>query len=293
MHRRHTSAQAALAFAALIVGALTIVAGEAPAEGAVPDIIRPEEVRPGMKGYALTVFEGTEPEPFEIEVVGRLVRALPQQDIILIRCTDPKLRDMRIALGMSGSPVYVRDAGGEGGRGKGRLMGALAYSWWFQIEAIAGVTPITNMLGEEEGLVRSGPAERRAEPISRSSVSGIGEGDRTAPPYLNGPLDYIAAAADPLGYDRLRRSRASRRPEQNLPRRASVEVHPLGWGRGKTLFAGSGIPAPGALTPVATPLMVSGLPAGCLAELRKQLAPLGLVPVQGGGGRGEARPLLQ
>jgi hypothetical protein len=32
--------------------------------------------------------------------------------------------------------------------------------------------------------------------------------------------------------------------------------------------------------------MVSGLPTGCLAELRRQLAPLGLEPVQGGGGGG-------
>lgn len=272
MHRRHASAYAAFAFAAFIV-TIPAAAGEAPAEEAAPDIIRPEEVRRGMKGYALTVFEGTEPEPFEIEVVGRLVRALPQQDIILIRCTDPKLRDMRVASGMSGSPVYVRDPGGEGGRGKVRLMGALAYSWMFQLEAIAGVTPITNMLGEEEGLLRggpalgrapaepeaSGPAERRAEPILRSPVGGIGDGerDRTAPPLARGPFDYIAASADPLAYDRL---------------------------RGTTLFAGSGVPVPGALTPVTTPLMVSGLPPGYLAELRRQLAPLGLVPVQGGGG---------
>ena len=133
VHRIHASVSATLATLALLVSA------PASAAGAAPEIIRPEEVRPGMKGYALTVFEGTEPEPFEIEVVGRLERALPQQDIILIRCTDPKVRDMKIALGMSGSPVYVRDAPEAGGRGKARLMGAIAYSWWFQIEAIEGV----------------------------------------------------------------------------------------------------------------------------------------------------------
>jgi hypothetical protein len=237
-------------------------AGEPQAEAVRQDIIRPEDVRPGMKGYALTVFEGTEPEPFDIEIVGRLEKMLPQQDIILIRCTDDKLRDMKVVAGMSGSPVYVKDADG-----KTRLVGALAYSWSFQIEAVAGVTPITNMLGGPEG------PERQAAGRLRGSWPGpahaASSGQRRRPDQ---------AAADPLfalgpaGRDRQMSGRRGP-PRERAP------------GRSRPAPPGPD-EAPGGLSPVATPLMVSGLPVRCFAELRRQLAPLGLEPVQGGGGGG-------
>src|SRR5208337_1390973 len=38
--------------------------------------------------------------------------------------------------GMSGSPIYIN----------GRLIGAYAYGWQFEQEAVAGVTPIASML---------------------------------------------------------------------------------------------------------------------------------------------------
>jgi len=44
--------------------------------------------------------------------------------------------------GMSGSPIYL----------DGRLAGALAYGWHFAKDAVAGVTPIANMLAEQVSL---------------------------------------------------------------------------------------------------------------------------------------------
>ena len=38
-----------------------------------------------MKGFGLSVFKGTKPERFEVEVVGVLKNVLPKQDMILIR----------------------------------------------------------------------------------------------------------------------------------------------------------------------------------------------------------------
>ena len=37
-----------------------------------PDVMPVAEVRPGMKGYGLTVFEGTRPERFDVEVIDVL-----------------------------------------------------------------------------------------------------------------------------------------------------------------------------------------------------------------------------
>jgi hypothetical protein len=95
-----------------------------------------DEIKKGMKGYGLTVFEGTKPEKFQVEVVDVVPKFLLRQDIILIRVSHPVTDRAGIIGGMSGSPIYI----------DGRLAGALAYAWRFQKEPIAGVTPINNML---------------------------------------------------------------------------------------------------------------------------------------------------
>src|ERR1700747_2081025 len=43
------------------------------------------DVRPGMEGYALTVFSGTKPERFKVRVVAVMRAFLPKEDVILIR----------------------------------------------------------------------------------------------------------------------------------------------------------------------------------------------------------------
>ncbi|MBW2719504.1 MAG: hypothetical protein JRD94_13455 [Deltaproteobacteria bacterium] len=37
-----------------------------------PEFIHVDEIRPGMKGYGLSVFRGTEPERFDVEVIDVL-----------------------------------------------------------------------------------------------------------------------------------------------------------------------------------------------------------------------------
>ena len=69
------------------------------------ETLRPEQLKPGMKGYGLTVFKGTEPEKFDVEIIGVLKNAMPRQDMILIRCKHPVLEHANIIQGMSGSPV--------------------------------------------------------------------------------------------------------------------------------------------------------------------------------------------
>jgi hypothetical protein len=106
--------------------------------GDPPKILPLSEVRAGMVGEALTVFQGTKPQAFKIRVISIMRQFLPKQDIILIRAEDPRVEFSGIVAGMSGSPVYVG----------GRLMGAIAYGWSFSKEPIGGVTPIETMLAE-------------------------------------------------------------------------------------------------------------------------------------------------
>jgi hypothetical protein len=96
------------------------------------------EVHAGLHGVAYTVFEGTKPEPMDLEILGVLKNALgPHQDMILARLKGAKPEYTGVVAGMSGSPVYV----------DGKLLGALSYRIGeFSKEPIAGITPIAEML---------------------------------------------------------------------------------------------------------------------------------------------------
>ena len=94
------------------------------------------EVRKGMKGYGLTVFEGTKIEKFDVEIVGVMHNIGPGQNLILAQVDSPVVRRAGIIAGMSGSPVFI----------DGKVIGALAYAWQFAKEPIAGITPIEEML---------------------------------------------------------------------------------------------------------------------------------------------------
>ena len=99
--------------------------------GPPPAIMPLSDVKPGMVGQALTVFQGTKPEPFKVRVVSVMRNFLPKQDVILIRAEDPRVEFSGIVAGMSGSPVYI----------DGKLVGAVAYAWNFAKEPLGGVTP--------------------------------------------------------------------------------------------------------------------------------------------------------
>lgn len=96
------------------------------------------ELKDGMKGYGLTVFKGTEPEKFDVEVVGVLKNFRPAQELILIKTPHPRLDVAKIVRGMSGSPIFIN----------GKLVGAYSYGWNFMTDPVAGVTPIGLMLTE-------------------------------------------------------------------------------------------------------------------------------------------------
>jgi hypothetical protein len=96
------------------------------------------QVKPGMQGYAYTIFAGDQVEKFDLEVLGILDNFLgPKQSIILVQLKGPKVEHTGVVAGMSGSPVYL----------DGKLAGALSLKLGiFTKEPIAGVTPIQDVL---------------------------------------------------------------------------------------------------------------------------------------------------
>src|SRR5437773_1401484 len=78
-----------------------------------------EDLKPGMKGVARTVFSGTEPQDFGLEILGVLDGYTgPRQSTIIARLSGPNVDRTGVFAGMSGSPVFIDD----------KLVGAIAYS---------------------------------------------------------------------------------------------------------------------------------------------------------------------
>jgi hypothetical protein len=212
-----------------------------------------------MKGYGLTVFRGTEPERFDVEVIDVLRNFQPDQDLILVRTRHPVLEQAIVVAGMSGSPVYL----------EGKLAGAYAYGWLFGKEPIAGVTPIANMMAElgravdprvwkaigasprallqgSAGPSRRGSARANRAVRDKTQLAGL-------PPYLGRtPVD----AFEPL-----------RQYDQLYPRPTLGDETTL--------------------RPALTPVMYSGLDPSVARIMDEQLGRFGLVGLQAGGG---ARP---
>jgi len=98
---------------------LPLVSAEVPPprpKAGKPEIMHENEVKPGMKGVAWTVLQGTEPEPIPVEIIGISKNMWgPKQDIILAKMLGKALRT-NVAKGMSGSPVYIN----------GKLIGAVS-----------------------------------------------------------------------------------------------------------------------------------------------------------------------
>src|SRR5438067_11705047 len=126
------------------------------------------QIHIGMKGVAYTVFQGTKPEPMDVEVLGILKNANgPKGDIILVRLGGTKAEYTGVVAGMSGSPVYF----------DGKLAGAVAFRIReFSKEPIAGVTPISEMLeiSALDSTPTNIPVQAKTGPSLTAKTSGPG-----------------------------------------------------------------------------------------------------------------------
>lgn len=212
------------------------------------------QVRPGLKGYGLSVFRGTRIEKFDVTIIDVLRGIDFEMDMVLIRLDSGPAVDERwgIIEGMSGSPIYTQD---------GRLIGALAYGWEFQIEPIAGVTPIEQMIEQfdprhpiAQAYAERRDTEQRRDPRRQETAQTGALWPR------HGPLEV---AGRPVRSVELARNDDDARL---MARRQ----------------AGAGV-----LKPLATPVMVSGMGMRGMRLLEDLLAPHNLRPVQAGGVRAD------
>ena len=117
-----------------------------------------EDLRPGMKGTSRTVFSGTEPQEFGVEILGVLPGFPgPRQSAIIARLSGANVEKTGVFAGMSGSPVYIDN----------KLIGAIAFSFPISKEPIAGITPIQQMID----IFEKGSAGQTSRPKEPRAVS--------------------------------------------------------------------------------------------------------------------------
>ncbi|HZP01003.1 MAG TPA: SpoIVB peptidase S55 domain-containing protein, partial [Terriglobia bacterium] len=184
--------------AATALGIFLLCAVAVPAQD-TSDFFPSAEVRPGLKGVGRTIFEGDKVEEFQVEFLGVLKNVLaPKRDIILARLSGGPLEKTGVIAGMSGSPVYV----------DGKLVGAIALSFPFSKEPLAGITPIGEMLdvaptAAPPSASHPAPAMNLNYRISRDA----GEGERLVLDENNtlaGLADLFPADGAPFLPDNLR-----------------------------------------------------------------------------------------
>jgi hypothetical protein len=132
------------------------------------------DVKPGLKGVGRTIFQGDQIEEFQVEILGILKNVLaPKHDLILARLSGGPLEKTGVIAGMSGSPVYI----------DGKLVGAVAISFPFSKEPLAGITPIQEILQvvpEEKGSTQA-QAEIPLDFRMARTASGLRESARLIP----------------------------------------------------------------------------------------------------------------
>ncbi|MDQ2936367.1 MAG: hypothetical protein M3R67_02550 [Acidobacteriota bacterium] len=204
-----------------------------------------EDLRPGMKGTASTVFSGTEPQEFGVEILGVLPGFPgPRQSAIIAKLTGSNVEKTGVFAGMSGSPVYI----------DGKLVGAIAFSFPFSKEPIAGITPIKQMIDIfEKGSANQAQRAKEPRSVSFAQLAGT-EWKATLPKPAISSTSFIAPVS---------------------------EGSPL-------------VPLMGQqMTPIATPLVFGGISQESLAMFAPQLMANGLLPVSGAGGSGGMTPLAK
>lgn len=122
-----------------------------------------DQIQPGMVGEGRTVFSGETVEPFKVTIKGVLRNFGPKKNLILAELEGGPLAETGVIAGMSGSPVFI----------DGKLIGAVAYSFPFSKEPIAGITPIDEMVEATETPGERRTAARLDFPLTPEKLSAV------------------------------------------------------------------------------------------------------------------------
>src|SRR6185369_10752644 len=136
----------------------------AAAKPTAPEIFALEDLRPGMKGVARTVFSGTDAQEFGVEILGVLPGFPgPRQSAIIAKLSGPLVDRTGVFAGMSGSPVYI----------DGKVVGAIAFSFPFAKEPIAGITPIKQMIDLFNKGSENDAKPKEPRPVSFAQLAAV------------------------------------------------------------------------------------------------------------------------
>ncbi len=145
---------------------------------------------------------------------------------------------------MSGSPVYI----------DGKIVGAIAFSFPFSKEPIAGITPIKQMIDLfDKGAENEKSKPKEPRPVSFAQLAGTDWKPNLPKPAVS-PVSLLApvSAGSPL-----------------LPLLGQQ------------------------MAPIATPLVFSGISQESLSMFAPQLVASGLLPVSGAGGSAAITPMAE
>jgi hypothetical protein len=236
-----------------------------------------------MKGHGLSVFRGTAPERFDVEVIDVLHNFRPSQDLILIRTPHPLLDRARGVAGMSGSPIYL----------EGRLAGAYAYGWSQGTDPVVGVTPIANMLAELKRPVRldmfpgakplpNRPRAKSTQRPSKERFAGLppfrGEREVSAFSTIRALQKQRASAQAPVGLHRATTPIMLGGLDDSVAHMLAKELEPLGFVAVQSSTGGSRKGGPTRFEP-------GGAVAVELARGDIAMTGVGTITYVGGGGR--------
>lgn len=239
----------AFIYSAIIILALAAIAvaqkPTATASGpSLPALFPLEDLRPGMKGTARTVFSGSDTEEFGVEILGVLPGFPgPRQSAIIAKLSGENIARTSVFAGMSGSPVYI----------DGKIVGAIAFSFPFAKEPIAGITPIKQMIDLFNRGSENPAKPKEPRPVSFAQLASVDWKPELPKPAVSGaPLVAPVSTGSPL-----------------LPLLGQQMV------------------------PIATPLVFGGISQETLAMFAPQLMASGVLPVSGAGGSAAITPLAE
>lgn len=128
----------------LVVSTLLLLCGFGFAADFSSPVLPVDKIQAGMIGKGKTFLQGDKFEEFDVEILGVMQNWQPQRNLILAKLRSDVLANAGVIQGMSGSPVYI----------DGKLIGAVSYSLGaFSKEAIAGITPIEEMMAIPDKIV--------------------------------------------------------------------------------------------------------------------------------------------
>src|SRR5215475_9553021 len=114
-----------------------------------------DDVRPGMKGFGKTVFEGTKIEQFDVELLGVLKNFAPKQDMILARLSGGPIAGIQPIQQMLGlldlknvtPPKQIAQGAVEGSGNGGVLLSESPTAFVYnQLRKVAEGTPLHQLL---------------------------------------------------------------------------------------------------------------------------------------------------